>query len=247
MHISSPAFILLLVLLFLESTVIFIYTTIGLVKNNPLPYLYAPVQPPYPLCQDNMQVNYELRYGLNIPNGAVLGEQQISYATSTSTVYSTLITTVMHPAAITPPVMPNLQLLEPISTAIIPAQSTTPASTSDTNAFVTSIIYSTTTQSATPDMAQSTTYSTTIVAATTPATSSSIMLTSGSSKQADVTPLAISSTSSPVQSSILPMTTTTVDSGAVITSIVFSTTVLSVNSVEALKSTVYLTTVVPGR
>jgi len=116
MHISSPALILLLILLFLESTVIFIYTTIGLIKNNSLTYLYAPIQPQYPLCQNNMQVNSGLRSGPNILNDAIVIEEPqmistASIAPVSATVSTTLTTIMPHPTTLTPPSPPILHPL----------------------------------------------------------------------------------------------------------------------------------------
>lgn len=283
MHISLLAFVLLLVLLFLESTVIFIYTTIGLVKNNPLPYLYAPILPQYPLCQSNVQADFSLRYGLNVADGTAWDEQQTTYTTSVTTV--TLTTMITQMPSFTSPVLPHLEPVvsqeistttmyasrpvtpeEPVSitTVTLFTTSTTPAPTTtttlDVDPVVTSVVFSTImidgSQSGIAEAPESTFYITTVVPAAETTSASDLLptATTPTTTTAEATTLIVRpnslSLSATTTAFSTPTTTTTLETSEVVTSVVFSTTVIpasQTNNAEVPKSTVYLTTIVPGR
>jgi len=191
-----------------------------------------------------------------------------SIATVTVTVYTT----------------PPVDIQDPISTTIITQFASSTASASmletilpDTNAVVTSVVYSTTTAAPSGagnvEMAMSTVYITTVVSGADGVVASMFMSASAStststtntSKQTDPTTATPSiSTSISVSSQTQPQTqasnnsppphpsptTTTINPDAVVTSVVFSTTVIGANqagSGQVPRSTVYLTTVVGGR
>lgn len=82
---------LVIAILLLESTVLFIYTVIGLLKSNPLPWIMPGPMSPYGTCQDPSRIQQDLRGG---PAGTVQQEgipkAGIHIITSTSMIYQTV-------------------------------------------------------------------------------------------------------------------------------------------------------------
>lgn len=262
MHVSWPVFGVLLVLLFLESTVIFVYTVIGLVKNTPQLYLQTPMQPQFPMCQTIVQAGPSPKDGLNVLDGAVL-EEQISTTTIETTVLSTVYEvqtiTSTPPATFTPPNQPHIQpiLVTPsqdISMSknlVLPGTSTT---TLNVQPVETRIVYITSTDPTSPDPPRSTVYITTVI----PASAASIPTTKteqiSTPRRASSTQTVEASTltTTPLPASAAPTTqataiTTTPEDNAAVTKVVFSTTFLEGAGHMSPRSTVYVTTVVPGR
>jgi hypothetical protein len=125
MSLSNPWLLMLIGLLLLESTTIFIYTVIGLMKNNPSQQFQSIYQPP-------IFQNIGLANGLYPPAGFL--EQSICVAEAMTTITTMVSTTTITEtvlAAFTPP-LPHMVLPVSLTTVYMSASLPESAKTSTT-------------------------------------------------------------------------------------------------------------------
>ncbi|KAI9720513.1 MAG: hypothetical protein M1828_005684 [Chrysothrix sp. TS-e1954] len=214
MWIPTHYVVLFIAILLAESTVLFVYTIIGLVKQNPMPFLFPPQAPEFPLCQYAPVLQSPTTNQGLTSVGDSKPLQPILDATRTAVVTSTSILQQMLSMA------PDGQILtvniNDISTAHAAALATmttsrpspssdVPSSASSTSARTTSSTIHTSSSSTSTESQQSSSVSS--------STTSSSQVTSSSS------------------SSDSPQISTFTGKGGVLTSVVMSTTTLPPKSI----------------
>ena len=89
MWIPTHYVVLFVAILLLESAALFIYTLIGLLKQNPLPWVMPPPQPDFSMCRDGRQGNGIARGGPQSENSngelALMNPAEVSVQVITST------------------------------------------------------------------------------------------------------------------------------------------------------------------